>query len=538
MQLDYVAKTGAFTLRVPHSEHDPLELMREHGLDRSGPLSSPGVSVLFTREPYAAIAFWQYASDAAAGQLLELQQGIETSWATTSNANIACPADQELAPFQKAGVSYAMQRRNTLIGDQPGLGKTMQAICIANEMQAKRVLVLCPANIRLQWVNRIRTWTTMKWPFTVYPILHGRHGVHPDAAWTVVSYDLARTAPIWRALAKGTYDLLILDEGHYLKTVDALRTRTVFGGGDDPVASSLASRSGAVVSLTGTPLPNRPREAYTAARGLCFEAIDFMSEAHFQKRFNPSVTRETEDGRIYIDERTGRHGELQARLRSNFMVRRLKRDVQPQLKLPLLDIVHVEETGAVKAALKAESLLQIDPESLEGIDAAILGEIATVRRMMGIAVAPLAADYTEMVLDGGEEKVFLVAYHTQVMDMLEADLARFNPLRIDGSTPPSRRQKIVDEFGQPGRRLLIGQILAVGIGTDGLQHLCQRGIAAEPDWVSGVNEQVVNRLDRMGQQGQVLFDFLVAPNSFGERVLGSALRKNQTIHKALDRRVA
>ena len=399
------------------------------------------------------------------------------------------------------------------------------------------MLVLCPANIRLQWWKRIQEWTTMPGRYTVHAIMHGKHGVNPNAAWTIVSYDLARTAPIWKALAAETFDVLILDEGHYLKTIDALRTRTVFGGGDRPAAAALASRAGAVLDLTGTPLPNRPREAYTASRGLCWDSIDFLSEDRFSKRFNPSVTRFTDEGKPWVDERSGRHGELQSRLRANFMVRRLKRDVLPQLKLPVLDIVHVDETAAVKAALRAESLLDIDPENLEGVDAEILGEIATVRRMMGVAIAPLAADYTAMVLDGGEEKVVVFYYHKEVRGILEKALARFHPLAIDGSTPPSRRGLIVDQFKRPGSRVLLAQILAVGTGTDGLQEACQRGVAAEPDWVPGVNEQAINRLDRMGQKFTVQFDFLVAKGSFSERILGTSLRKGQTVHLALDRRV-
>ena len=537
MRLDWVESTGAFTLEVPRWEFDPQVLMQEHGLDMSMPRSTAQTALLFTREPYAAVAFYEHGTPEAQGRLAALQTEIASSWATSSQGHIDCPSDQELSPFQVAGVEYALRRNHTLIGDQPGLGKTMQAICFCNEVKAKKVLVLCPANIRLQWWKRIQEWTTMPGRYTVHAIMHGRHGVNPHAAWTIVSYDLARTAPIWKALAAENFDVLILDEGHYLKTIDALRTRTVFGGGESPVAVSLASRAGAILDLTGTPLPNRPREAYTAARGLCWDAIDFLSEDRFSKRFNPSVTRFTDDGKPWIDERSGRHGELQSRLRANFMVRRLKRDVLPQLKLPVLDIVHVDETAAVKAALHAESLLQIDPENLEGVDAEILGEIATVRRMMGVAIAPLAASYIDMLLEGGEEKILVGFYHKEVRGILEKALAKYQPLAIDGSTPPSRRGIIVDAFKRPGSRVLLGQIQAIGTGTDGLQEACQRGVAAEPDWVHGNNEQLVNRLDRMGQTHQVLFDFVVARGSFSERILGTSLRKGQTVHLALDRRI-
>ena len=537
MKLDYHPTTRAFTLSVGRREGDVQAIMREHGLDLSTPGSTPDTAMLFTKEPYAAVAFFQHATDAARAELLSLQGQINRSWATSSTRHIDVPADKELSPFQVAGVDYALSMGNTLIGDQPGLGKTMQAIAVANEMQAERVLVLCPANIRLQWCERIRSWTTMRYPYTVYPILHGRRGVHPNAEWTVISYDLARTEVIWRALAKGKYDLLILDEAHFLKTIDARRTRTVFGGGHHPAAEALSGRSSRILALTGTPLPNRPREAYTLARGLCWDAIDWMSEDRFTDRFNPSEQRETPDGKVYVDERSGRHFELQARLRANFMVRRLKRDVLPQLKVPFLDIVHVEETGAVSAALKAEKLLDIDPEGLEGLDMKVLGQVSTVRRMMGIAIAPLAADYVEMLLDGGEEKVCVFAWHIEVLDILMRKLAKYSPLRIDGGTPPSRKPAIVAQFARPGSRLLIGNILSMGTGTDGLQEACQRGVAAEASWVSGDNEQIVDRLDRMGQKGQVLFDFLVARGSYSEHVLGSSLRKRKVTHTALDQRL-
>lgn len=530
MQLDWIPSTQRFTLTID----DPsarFRLMQEHGFNWSRV-----DGLLYTDVDYAAVGFWDHATWEAKLQLEALHAEIASSWALSSGVHIKCPPDKELAPFQRAGVEYALRRRNTLIGDQPGLGKTMQAICYANEIGARRVLVLCPAAIRLQWCLRIREWTTMRWPFVVYPILSGKHGVHPDAEWTVVSYDLARTPAIWRALvASKAFDLLVLDEGHYLKTVDALRTRTVFGGGEDPVSDPLASRAGAILDLSGTPLPNRPREAYTAARGLCFEAIDFMSEDRFAYRFNPSSQGETESGSIYVREESGRQGELQSRLRGNFMVRRLKRDVLPQLKMPTIEVVHVEETGEVRKALEAERLLDLDPNRLEGVSSEIIGQISTVRRMMGMAVAPLAAQYVETLLDSGEERVFLAAYHTGVIAYLAKALARFHPGIIDGSTPPQRRPQIVEAFERG--RLLIGQILAIGTGTDGLQQACSRGVCAEPDWVPGVNEQLVNRLDRMGQKDKVLFSFLCPQGSFSERVLGTSLYKADDIDKVLDRKV-
>lgn len=549
MQMDYNPATRAFIIRVPSRDGAVIQALREeHGLDVSTSASGGGTAVLFTMEPYAAVSFYEIATPAAQAALIGLQSQIEKSWAKESTAHIDVPDGEELAPFQIAGVDYARDRKNTLFGDVPGLGKTPEAICYANEIQAQRILCIVPANIRLQWVKNIRRWTTMRWPYIVYAILHGRHGVHPTANWTVVSYDLARTEAIGRALAKGTYDLLICDELHYCKEIEALRTRAIFGGGEDRLFEALASRCERIVGLTGTPLPNRPREAYVAARGLCFDAIDFMSEDNFRERFNPSMKRqgEREDGTLYsyIDERTGRHGELQSRLRSNFMVRREKygpNGVGYQLgmvNMPQFEIVHVEETGAVKAALKAESLLDIDPENLEGADIAVMGEVSTVRRLMGLAIAPLAVDYINMLIDGGEDKLLVFAWHKQVLDILEDKLGKHGFLRIDGGTSQNQKQARVERFkNDRSIKIMGGNMQAMGTGTDELQLVCNHAVFAEADWVPGNNQQAVDRLDRGGQLFQVQADFLVARNSFSEKVLASALRKNATTHKALDRRI-
>ena len=541
MKLEYIKKTASFVLRVPRGEHDIQALMTEHGLDFSSSASGTSEAVLFTKEPYAAAPFYQYAVNGARAELAPMMKEIAASSKKTSNAHIKVPADRELWPFQKADIEYALRRQNTLVGDEPGLGKTPIAIAFANEIDAKRVLVICPASIRLQWVKRIREWTTMRWPYYIHPILNGRHGTNPAAQWTVVSYELARSEGIGRALAKGLYDLLILDEAHYLKTTDSRRTQAIFGGGERSLFAPLASRSGAILGLTGTPLPNRPREAYTLARAFCWDAIDWQSEDAFKRRFNPSKRIERINPRtgrtmVAIDERSGRHGELQARLRANFMTRHLKREVMTQLKLPVYDLIQLEETGPVLAALKAERLLDIDPETLEGADASILGQISTVRQQMGVAMAPQVADYVNMLIDGGEEKIVLFAWHIEVLNILEERLRKHNPVRVDGTTGAARKQLRVDKFiNDPDCQIIMGNVLSLGTGTDGLQEVSAHALIAEPDWVPGHNIQCFDRLDRGGQTRSVQGDIFVTPGSIAEKVLASALRKLQITHKALDR---
>lgn len=832
MILDFNPSKSLFFLRVPRATTDIQELITGHGLNLSLPASTATEACLFTPEPYAVAAFFEHGTPAAQDQLRGIHEAIEASWKPEGQGHYRMPAGQELWPFQRASLEYALAREHALIGDEPGLGKTPIAICYANEIQAKRTLVICPANIRLQWQKVIYRWSTQPWPYHVHVITNSRHGVHPTAAWTIVSYDLARTPAIGGQLALQDFDVLILDEAHALKTIDSKRTRAVFGGGENRAFAPIAGRARHTLALTGTPLPNRPREAYTIARALClgtdtrvltnhgwkpicsiesedllwdgvdwtshgglvykgmqstisamgleatgnheilcggtwrmwsdvvgcestrshaletgleslrslgmsgspmsvkdepgteltllssvaageshtslplvtygngsggarsaqtlfpvliptdglahpdcqlpsatvysiasgivspgartqktnntrgmeagasgctllgswtkdsssptwppslavarpdtnwtgatmtgdtspetcagcpsrpicrtgepltpcpvvyknlrhvydilnsgprsrftvltaagplvvhncWDAIDWMSEDRFNDRFNPSVKREVYDAvtgrmKMYVDERTGRHAELSSRLRANFMVRHQKRTVMPQLKLPVYDLIRVEETRAVKAALAAERLLDINPDTLEGADMTVLGHIAAVRKQMGIAIAPLAAEYVEMLLDGGEEKITLFGHHIAVLDIWTEMLAKFNPVRIDGSVGPAARQARVDKFvSDPTCRIILGNLQSMGTGTDGLQAVCSHGIIAEPSWTTADNIQAFDRLDRGGQTRTVQCDVMVAPGSIGEKILASALRKGQVIHATLDKR--
>lgn len=555
MKMDFNAAKSVYNLYVPRADQKLVTtLMQDHGLMFSTPASTSGQAVLFTRESYAAASFREHMTPAAltAPGMAGILAQLDASSAETSGANIKVPADQELWDFQKASVAYALNRNHTLVGDQPGLGKTPIAIAYANEIGAKRVLCIVPANIRGQWERRIRQWTTMRWPYTIYPIYHGRHGVHPSANWTIVSYDLARTPAIGAALAKGTYDLLIIDEGHMLKTSDSRRTQAVFGGGHHIAFPPLASRCGATMVLTGTPLPNRPREAYVMAKNLCWDSIDFAGEEDFRERFNPSRREEgerwnSETQRFekfwYIDERSGRHMELQNRMRANFMVRHLKRNVMKQLHMPEFDIIQLTETAAVKQALAAEKLLDIDPESLAGADIQVLGEFAVVRREMGEALAPQVAEYVEMLIDGGEEKLVLVGWHHAVLDIWQAALEKYGVVRVDGRHSAKQKEAAVAKFaGDPDKglqpdprcRIFMGNMQSMGMGVDGLQLVCNHILIGEPSPVPADNDQVVDRLDRGGQRDKVQADFFVAPNSILERILARSLRKGAVVEKALD----
>jgi SNF2 family DNA or RNA helicase len=497
----------------------------------------------YTDSPYAALVFWEYADFEAELELYPLRHEYEASWRLEMDKTFPAPPGLDYFPFQRAGIQYGVDHGHVLIGDQPGLGKTMQAIGIANALKTRRHLVVCPANVRLQWEAKIKEWSVL--PIhrrgMIRTMLKGKQGL-PDEkhmpAWLIISYDLLRDRALQERIAAYPWDIVVLDEAHYAKTMQASRTRALFGGGDPDHGGfdvGACHKAQKIVALTGTPLPNRPRECYTIARHLCWEAIDGASYDGFTHRYNPSATMPT-GARL---ERTGRLPELHNRLRCNFMVRRMKADVLTQLPDTQYEMTYIEENAGIRNVLRAESALGIDPLDIAqgklGMDQQ--GHVATIRREMGEAKVPLVAQHVDGLLDGGLDKVLVFTWHKTVLAELAERLRKYKPLTIEGSTSASAKYDRVEKFiSEPKHQVLIGQIQSMGTGTDGIQKAANHAVFAEASWSPGQNEQAVDRLARMGQDNGVIAQFLIVPKSFDERVLGSWISKVHQIDATLDRR--
>lgn len=530
--------------------------MSNHGLDLSLPASTPDEAVLFTAEPYAAAAFGVFATPGARAELEPILREIGLSWSLDPQKPAGewpdhlKPDGLTPYPLQLANLEYVLRRRHSLVGDDMGVGKTPTAIMYGNLLAhgsgrptSFRGLVICPASIRLQWRDRLRLWSTIPGVQTSV-VTTSTRGVPPTTKessihWTVLSYDTASNSNIYKSLIVNHYDLLVLDEAHYLKTATTARTRSILGASDR--GSSICDRARSILALTGTPIPNRPRESFGLARRLCYEAIDFMSERAFNERFNPRAPRRKngETGKVVgTREAQGRYYELQARMRANYMTRHLYRGAFPQLRPPLFDLVYADDTIPVRQALEAERLLDIDPEKFTGADGVFDGAVSTARKLMGIALAPQVARYVQMLYDGGADKLVVFGWHIEVLDFLFKALDKIGVVRVDGRTTEIAKAKAVIAFQtDPRVGVILGNVLSLGTGTDGLQHVSRHVVIAEPDWVTGNNVQMVSRLDRSGQTGQVQADFFVARGSLAERVLAIALRKGKTIHASLDARM-
>ena len=456
------------------------------------------------------------------------------------------PVYDDKAPklFQQAGAEYALRRRNCIFGDEPGVGKTLQCILVSNAIDAGSNLVVCPASLRLNWCREIATWSTIN-GCTIYPILKSRDGVGLFANYVVVSYNLLQNDGIRSAICSRTWDHMIFDEAHKVKDFKGNVTTRIIGGNLSPLAGRISFASGTI-------MPNQPNECYNAMRILDWDSIDRMSQESFMQRYYTEGEGWITRTRIFNGKRVAKKewsdrvrnvpinlADLQRRLRSRLMIRRLKSQVLHELPKKQWHLFPLALTPDMRTALKhpgwhgAEALWELDADAFDhGVT--VDGEISTARRLLGEAKAPEVARYIEDLLNSGIDKIVVGAWHHEVLRILRERLAKYGVAYMDGATSTRRKQEAVDAFQlQKGVRIILGQKMPLGEGwtLTAAEHV----VDAEPDWTPGKNDQLFDRIHRQGAIGDyVTCHSPIVPGTLDEKIVGRSVAKARDIYKALD----
>jgi len=222
------------------------------------------------------------------------------------------------------------------------------------------------------------------------------------------------------------------------------------------------------------------------------------------------------------------------------MVRRLKEQVLHELPEKQWHLFPVESTADIRSALKhpgwdkAAQLYDLDEDKFQhGCE--IDGAISTARRLLGEAKAPAVAAYIEELLESGIEKVVVGAWHITVIAILLKKLGKYGLVSLTGVTGMTARQFSVDSFqSNPKIRIILGQMIPLGEGWT--LTAAQDVVLAEPDWVPGKNQQLLDRVHRIGQKGSYVTGHIpIVPDTLDERILSTVIRKDKAIYEALDK---
>jgi SWI/SNF-related matrix-associated actin-dependent regulator of chromatin subfamily A-like protein 1 len=472
-----------------------------------------------------------------------------------TNAQVAVPAPAGLAylPYQLAGIAALQTRSNVLLADEMGLGKTIQVIGLLNSDPAlKRVLIVCPASLKINWLRELNKWLVKP---RAIEIAEGSE-FPADAEIVIINFDILTKHRKAMMMMAGGWDLIVVDESHKIKNEKAQRTVALLGRWHrDPELRVPGVPAGKKVFLTGTPIVNRPNELWTTVRTLDPQGLG-SSFFTFMKRYCAGY-----QGSYGWDFNGASNlEELQQRLRSGIMVRRMKDEVLKELPAKRRQVIMIPPTSAAaKGAVEAERRMFAKYEAAiaaaekaaqearargdrDGYRAAIKSlhaankiafeDMARVRHDTAVAKIPEVIEHLEMVLEA-QDKVVVFVHHHDVGHALEAAFP--GAAVITGETKPADRITEQDKFQHDDNcRVAICSIMAAGVGLTltAAQHV----VFAELDWVPGNISQAEDRLHRIGQLGSVLVTHLVFDDSVDSIMAQTIINKQEVIEAAMDNR--
>jgi SWI/SNF-related matrix-associated actin-dependent regulator 1 of chromatin subfamily A len=496
------------------------------------------------RNPGAWIANWWQAVDPIQAQKDKEAkvEALEKSRATDAAVEIPKPDGLNYLGYQKAGIAFAnglfsRGKNGCLIADEMGLGKTIQAIGVINSnVDIKKVVIICPNTLKRNWARELQKWLIK--PMTV-AVQTSQMMFQKDADIVILNFDIAHK--FTNQLNATQWDLRIIDEAHYCKSPKARRTKVTL--------SIPAKRK---LSLTGTPILNRPIELWPVISDIDPQSFD-PKKGFFKFAMRYCAGMRTGFGWDFSGH--SHEQELQEKLRSTIMVRRLKCDVLTELPAKRRQVIelpsdgceeliakerqqydsHAAELVALQARLvvaKASDNRQEYEEAVEALrkgQGAAFAEMSLVRHETAKAKLAQCISFLHDALENG--KVVCFCHH---LDIAHALLAEFPQAAVvTGETKAEERMPQVDRFqNDPACNLFIGnQAAKEGLTLTASHHV----VFVEGDWVPGNLCQMEDRTHRIGQKDSVVVSHLVLEGSIDSVMIQRVVEKQDTIDKFLDR---
>lgn len=428
--------------------HNPTPELKKRLIDW-GFVIDKTTKLYSTRMPSVAYKASEYADSRTRIALERMNECKTASWSLSSETKLRTPpSGLSYKPFQISGIEFMKKYKLVLNADQPGSGKTIQTAGLINECpEIWNVLILCPASLRLNWEQELQKWL-----------------IDDIGRIEVVSYDSAWREQNFSRLSSENWDLIVMDEAQNIKHDKSKRSMA---------AQSLAISVPRVVLLTGTPVDNVPSDLFPLLHTLRPKMFpDFTQFAiRYCGAFLQEITVGDRTKKVWNTSGSSNEEEMQDILRSTLMIRRLKKDVLPQLPKKIRQIIEIENNEkAVKAEDRAwksvckevgydEALKQLE----DGAGVAF-SEMAGVRQQVARAKVPYVIEFVSNLLQS-VDKVVVFAHHKAVVDDLMAGFADYGVVKLVGGMSDKDKNEAVERFqNDKDVRVFVGNLKAAGVG--------------------------------------------------------------------------
>lgn len=416
-------------------------------------------------------------------------------------SNWTSASGKVIFPYQVEGIKFIEQAGGrALIADEPGLGKTIQALgfVYAHAEEVTPCLWVCKTTLKLQALKEALDWCGPG--FMGQIIENPRSFIIPNLKLYIISMDLLRNMPTEK-IEKIGFKTVVADEIQHFKNPDSTRTAEL---------RKLVSQAEYFIPLSGTPWKNRGQEYFPVLNML--DATRFSSYENFKNRWVD----------YYLDTKTGkwRQGGIKdipkfREYTKDMVIRRMRDDVLPDLPKILREIRYIDMEALYKDAYdKAEERIanQLKAAIIDGEDPKnIASQIMALKHITGLAKCAVTiedvCEWLEQTPD--EAKITIFHHHIDVGDNLQrgdghayTGLDKFltengwnKSLRLFGGKGPDERNNVIEAFKNDiNNRVLIASTLASGEGLN--IQFCQNAIMMERQWNPANEEQAELRFSR------------------------------------------
>ncbi|MDQ3591829.1 MAG: DEAD/DEAH box helicase [Actinomycetota bacterium] len=464
-------------------------------------------------------------------------------------AAVATPKGLDLMEHQaRLLAAVSAGHRTFLLADEPGLGKTAQALLAAQVARAHPLLAVVPNVVKTNWAREAELWT----PGRSVTVIHGDgETVDGFADIIVVNYEVLDRHVDW--IGEHGFRGMVVDEAHYIKNKKSQRSQHVI-----EVSERIRNRvpRPLLMALTGTPLINdiedfraiwqflgwiesrKPGDALAAA----LERTGLTPADH---AFYPAARAAVVDLGIVRRRKIDVAADIPARRIADLPVElegaagRSIREAESRLAKRLVgryqEALEHRRLGSVAEGIDHVLVRRVaEREVAEGTDASTGDNVFAMVRKIGQAKAELAADYAAQLARSAGKVVFF-AKHLDVMDAAEDALAKrdISCRSIRGNQTSKARQEAIDTFvNNPEVAVIICSLAVGGVGIN--LQIASNVVLAELSWTNAEQTQAIDRVHRIGQREPVTAWRIIAAQTIDAKIAELIDAKAGLAARALD----
>ena len=414
---------------------------------------------------------------------------------------------------QKEAVQKLVENKKFILADDMGLGKTTSAIIAALESGSKKVLIICPATLKINWKREIENYSDK----SVY-IAEGKN-FSTDADFVIINYDIIKNFHDTKKkgesqILDANFDLVVVDEAHYIKNATAQRTKLI---------NDLVKKVDRLWLLTGTPMTSRPIDYFNllsliespVAKNWMAYAIRYCQGYQFnvggRKVWNVMGASNLEE----LRDRT-----------SGLTLRRLKENV---LDLPdkIITPVYLRLKSKMYEEIMGEYYDWYDknPEESKSLTVQFT-KLTKIRQVIADEKVSQTIELAENIVEQGK-KVIIFCNFTDSLNKICEHFGKA-AVKINGSMSKPERQHSVDSFQENDKiKVLVGNIRAAGVGIT--LTAAEAVIMNDLSFLPSDHAQAEDRAYRYGQKNNVLVYYPIFENTIEGIIYDILNNKKQVI---------